>query len=133
MGNIVDVAKQAGSFKTLTTAIEAAGLASTLSSPGPYTVFAPSDEAFSKLPAGTVENLLKDKAKLAQILTYHVVPGRLMAADVASKPSLKTAEGRSVKIDTRQGVQVQGARVVKPDVLADNGVIHVIDRVILPP
>lgn len=132
MANIVETAVNAGSFKTLVTAVQAAGLVQTLSSPGPFTVFAPTDEAFARLPAGTVENLLKDKAKLSAVLTYHVVPGRYTAADVIRTSSLRTVQGQSVRIDARDGVKVNDARVVAPDVLADNGVIHVIDRVILP-
>ncbi len=132
MPNIVETAVSAGSFKTLVTAVQAAGLAPTLSSPGPFTVFAPTDEAFARLPAGTVENLLKDKAALAKVLTYHVVAGRHPAAEVMTKSSLQTVQGQSVRIDARDGVKVNDARVVAPDVFADNGIIHVIDRVILP-
>lgn len=132
MVNIVETAVNAGSFKTLVTAVQAAGLAPTLSSPGPFTVFAPTDEAFARLPAGTVENLLKDKAKLTAVLTYHVVAGRHPAADVITKSSLQTVQGQSVRIDARDGVRVNDARVIAPDVFADNGIIHVIDRVILP-
>jgi len=132
MANIVETAVNAGSFKTLVTAVQAAGLAQTLSSPGPFTVFAPTDEAFARLPAGTVENLLKDKARLTAVLTYHVVPGRHPAADVITKSSLQTVQGQSIRIDARDGVKVNDARVIAPDVLTDNGIIHVIDRVILP-
>ena len=132
MANIVETAVNAGSFKTLVTAVQAAGLAQTLSSPGPFTVFAPTDEAFARLPAGTVENLLKDKARLTAVLTYHVVAGRHPAADVITKSSLQTVQGQSVRIDARDGVKVNDARVIAPDVVADNGIIHVIDRVILP-
>ena len=132
MANIVETAVNAGSFKTLVTAVQAAGLAQTLSSPGPFTVFAPTDEAFARLPAGTVENLLKDKAKLTAVLTYHVVAGRHSAAEVITKSSLQTVQGQSIRIDARDGVKVNDARVIAPDVLTDNGIIHVIDRVILP-
>jgi uncharacterized surface protein with fasciclin (FAS1) repeats len=132
MANIVETAVKAGSFKTLVTAVQAAGLAQTLSSPGPFTVFAPTDEAFARLPAGTVENLLKDKAKLTAVLTYHVVAGRHPAADVITKSSLQTVQGQSIRIDVRNGVKVNDANVIAPDVLADNGIIHVIDHVILP-
>ena len=132
MANIVETAVKAGSFKTLVTAVQAAGLAQTLSGPGPFTVFAPNDEAFAKLPAGTVEGLLQDRAKLAAVLTYHVVPGRLMAKDVVANHSLRTAQGQNVRIDARSGVKVNDANVIAADILADNGVIHVIDRVILP-
>ncbi len=132
MPNIVETAVSAGSFRTLVTAVQAAGLAPTLSSPGPFTVFAPTDEAFARLPAGTVENLLKDKAALTKVLTYHVVAGRHPAAEVMTKSSLQTVQGQSVRIDARDGVKVNDARVIAPDVFTDNGIIHVIDRVILP-
>lgn len=130
--DLIETARNAGSFKTLLTALEAAGLTDTLRSEGPFTVFAPTDDAFAKLPKGTLDSLLKDKKKLASILTYHVVPGRVMAADVVKLKEAKTVQGQSVKIDTSSGVQVDGARVIKPDVKSDNGVIHVIDTVILP-
>jgi uncharacterized surface protein with fasciclin (FAS1) repeats len=133
--DIVDTAVAAGSFNTLATALKAAGLVETLKGPGPFTVFAPTDEAFAKLPAGTLESLLKpeNKAKLAGILTYHVVPGKVMAADVVKLTSAKTVNGQSVKIAVKDGkVTVDGANVVKTDIAASNGVIHVIDAVILP-
>jgi len=133
--DIVDTAVAAGSFKTLATALQAAGLVETLKGPGPFTVFAPTDEAFAKLPAGTLESLLKpeNKAKLAGILTYHVVPGKVMAADVVKLTSAKTVNGQSVKISVDGGkVKVNDANVVKTDVGASNGVIHVIDAVLLP-
>ena len=133
--DIVDTAVAAGSFKTLTTALKAAGLVETLKGPGPFTVFAPTDEAFAKLPAGTLESLLKpeNKAKLAGILTYHVVAGKVMAADVVKLTSAKTVNGQSVKIAVDGGkVKVDGANVVKTDIGASNGVIHVIDAVLLP-
>jgi uncharacterized surface protein with fasciclin (FAS1) repeats len=132
MANIVQTAVAAGSFKTLVKAVQAAGLADTLSSPGPFTVFAPTDEAFAKLPAGTVEGLLKDIPKLKSVLTYHVVPGRMMAADVVKQSSLKTVQGQSIIVDTKGGAKVNGANIVKTDIATDNGVIHVIDKVILP-
>jgi uncharacterized surface protein with fasciclin (FAS1) repeats len=132
MANIVQTAVAAGSFKTLVKAVQAAGLADTLSSPGPFTVFAPTDEAFAKLPAGTVEGLLKDIPKLKSVLTYHVVPGRMMAADVVKQSSLKTVQGQSITVDTKGGAKVDGANIVKTDIATDNGVIHVIDKVILP-
>lgn len=132
MANIVETAIAAGSFKTLVAAVQAAGLAETLSGPGPFTIFAPTDEAFAKLPAGTVEALLKDIPKLEAVLTYHVVPGKVMAADVIKLASAKTVQGQSVTIATINGVKVDGANVVKTDIETDNGVIHVIDRVILP-
>jgi uncharacterized surface protein with fasciclin (FAS1) repeats len=134
--DIVDTAASAGSFKTLVAAIEAAGLAETLKGPGPFTVFAPTDEAFAKLPAGTVETLLKpeNKDKLVQILTYHVVPGKVMSDDVAGKTAeAKTVEGSTLEVDAREGdVMVDEARVVQADIAADNGVIHVIDTVVMP-
>ncbi|MBX3279062.1 MAG: fasciclin domain-containing protein [Acidobacteria bacterium] len=131
--DIVDTAVEAGSFKTLAAALQAAGLVETLKGAGPFTVFAPTDEAFAKLPAGTVEALLQDKAKLTKILTYHVVAGSVMAKDVVKLKSAKTVEGSSVKITVKDGkVMVDNANVVKTDIAATNGVIHVIDSVILP-
>ena len=132
MSNIVETATTAGSFKTLVAAVTAAGLGATLSGPGPFTVFAPTDEAFAQLPAGTVEGLLKDIPKLTQILTFHVVPGKLMAADVVKLTSAKTVQGQNVTIDAKNGVKINDAMVITPNIEADNGVIHVIDRVILP-
>jgi uncharacterized surface protein with fasciclin (FAS1) repeats len=130
--DIIDTAKSAGSFNTLVTAIEAAGLTETLKGKGPFTVFAPSDEAFAKLPAGTVDALLKDKEKLAKILTYHVVAGQVMAKDV--KPGkVTTVEGSKLNITKGSaGVKVDKANVVATDVVATNGVIHVIDAVVMP-
>jgi len=130
--DIVDTAVAAGNFKTLAKALEAAGLIETLKGAGPFTVFAPTDEAFAKLPAGTLDALLKDKAKLTAILTYHVVAGKVMAADVVKLKEAKTVQGQSIKIDTTSGVKVDGANVVKTDIACSNGVIHVIDSVILP-
>jgi len=130
--DIVDTAVAAGSFNTLAKALTAAGLVETLKGPGPFTVFAPTDAAFAKLPAGTIEALLKDKAKLTAILTYHVVPGKVMAADVVKLKSAKTVQGGSVMIDTTNGVKVDGANVVTTDIACSNGVVHVIDTVILP-
>ena len=132
MADIVDVALAAGSFKTLCAAVQAAGLVDTLKGKGPFTVFAPNDEAFGKLPKGTVESLLKDVPKLKSILTYHVVAGKVMSADVVKLTSAKTVQGQSVTIGTKNGVTISGAKVVKADIAADNGVIHVIDSVILP-
>ena len=134
-GDIVDTAAGAGQFNTLVAAVKAAGLVETLKGSGPFTVFAPTDEAFAKLPAGTVENLLKpeNKDKLVSILTYHVVPGKVMAADVVKLSSAKTVQGQNVRIRANStGVMVDGAKVVKADVETSNGVIHVIDSVILP-
>ena len=123
----------AGQFKTLVTAVKAAALVETLKGDGPFTVFAPTDEAFAKLPAGTVEALLKDKEKLTQILLYHVVPGNVMAKDVVKLKTAKTAQGSSVKITAKNGMgMVDKANVVKTDITTSNGVIHVIDSVILP-
>jgi uncharacterized surface protein with fasciclin (FAS1) repeats len=130
---IVDVAVAAGKFKTLVAAVQAAGLAETLSGPGPFTVFAPTDEAFAKLPAGTVEALLKDKAKLAGILTYHVVSGAVGSAEVVKLKSAKTVNGKDVAIMVMNGkVMVGNAHVTTTDIKASNGVIHVIDAVLLP-
>jgi uncharacterized surface protein with fasciclin (FAS1) repeats len=130
--DIVDTAVAAGQFTTLAAALKAAGLIDTLKGKGPFTVFAPTDAAFAKLPAGTVEGLLKDKAKLTKILTYHVVPGKVLAADVVKLKDAKTVEGSTVTIDTSNGVKINNATVVKTDVEASNGVIHVIDTVIMP-
>ena len=132
MSNIVETATTAGSFKTLVAAVKAAGLGDTLSGPGPFTVFAPTDEAFAELPAGTVEGLLGDIPKLTQILKFHVVPGKLMAADVVKLTSAKTVQGQNVTINAKNGVKINDAMVITPNIEADNGVIHVIDRVILP-
>jgi uncharacterized surface protein with fasciclin (FAS1) repeats len=133
--DIVDIAASAGSFNTLVAAVKAAGLVDTLKGEGPFTVFAPTDEAFAKLPAGTVEELLKpeNRGKLTAILTYHVVPGRVTASQVVNLTEAKTVQGQSVKIAVRDGnVMVDGAKVVKTDIMGSNGVIHVIDSVILP-
>jgi uncharacterized surface protein with fasciclin (FAS1) repeats len=132
--DIVDTAVAAGSFKTLAAALQAAGLVDALKGPGPFTVFAPTDEAFAKLPAGTVETLLKpeNKEKLTAVLTYHVVAGKVMAADVTKLSSAKTLQGQSLTISTKGGVKVDNANVVKTDIACSNGVIHVIDSVVLP-
>jgi uncharacterized surface protein with fasciclin (FAS1) repeats len=134
--DIVDTAVKAGQFNTLAAALKAAGLIDTLKGKGPFTVFAPTDAAFAKLPAGTVENLLKpeNKAKLVQILTYHVVPGKIMSTSLAGKKTdAKTVEGRNISIDATMGsVKVNSANVVSADIPADNGVIHVIDAVVIP-
>lgn len=132
--DIVDTAVAAGSFSTLATALKAAGLVETLKGKGPFTVFAPTDDAFKKLPAGTLEKLLADKAQLTKVLAYHVVAGKVMAADVVKLSEAKTVEGSAVKIAVQDGkVKLNGANVVKTDVGASNGVIHVLDAVILPP
>jgi uncharacterized surface protein with fasciclin (FAS1) repeats len=133
--DIVDTAVAAGSFKTLAAALQAAGLVDTLKGPGPFTVFAPTDEAFAKLPAGTVESLLKpeNKAKLQRILTYHVVSGKVMAADVVKVKSAKAVSGDTIAVAVNgSSVKVDAANVVTTDIAASNGVIHVIDAVILP-
>jgi len=137
MADIVDTAVAAGNFKTLVTAVKAAGLVDTLKSKGPFTVFAPTDDAFAKLPKGTVEGLLKDIPKLKSVLTYHVVPGKVMAADVVKLKTAKTVQGQDIKIDAakwhlHKNVKINDANVVKADITTDNGVIHVIDKVILP-
>lgn len=129
--DIVDTAVAAGSFKTLATALGAAGLVDTLKGPGPFTVFAPTDAAFAKIPKADLDALLKDKAKLTAVLTYHVVPGKVMAKDV--KPGMvKTVQGSSITIKTDGGVMVDNAKVTATDIAADNGVIHVIDTVVMP-
>ena len=132
MADIVDTAVNAGSFTTLVAAVQAAGLVDTLKGAGPFTVFAPSDDAFAKLPTGTVDALLKDIPKLTKILTYHVVSGKVMAADVVKMKSAKTVEGSEVKIDASSGVKINNATVTTPDVACDNGVIHIIDTVLMP-
>jgi len=133
--DIVDTAVSAGSFKTLVAAVEAAGLVETLKGEGPFTVFAPTDEAFARLPAGTVEYLLKpeNKAKLVAVLTYHVVSGKVMSGDVAgAKTTAKTVQGSTIDVDGMNGVRINGATVTQADIGADNGVIHVIDHVLIP-
>ncbi len=129
--DIVDTAVAAGSFKTLATALGAADLVGTLKGKGPFTVFAPTDEAFAKIPKADLEALLKDKKKLTAVLTYHVVPGKVMAADVKAG-KVKTVQGSEVTIATTGGVTVNNAKVTKTDIAADNGVIHVIDTVLMP-
>ena len=134
MATIVETAVAAGSFNTLVAAVKAAGLVGTLSGPGPFTVFAPTDEAFAKIPADTIQALLKPEAKnqLIGILTYHVVAGKVMAADVVNLTEAKTVQGQSIAINTANGVKVDSANVVQTDIVCDNGVIHVIDAVIMP-
>jgi len=129
--DIVETAVGAGSFKTLATALGAAGLLDTLKGKGPFTVFAPTDEAFAKIPKADLEALLKDKAKLKAVLTYHVVAGKVMAADVKAG-KVKTVQGSELTVSTSSGVMVDNAKVIKTDIVADNGVIHVIDTVIMP-
>jgi uncharacterized surface protein with fasciclin (FAS1) repeats len=131
--DIVDIAASAGQFNTLVTAVKAAGLVETLKGDGPFTVFAPTDEAFAQIPDDQLQALLADRDALTKVLTYHVVPGKVTASDVAKLDSAKTVQGQSVKIAaSRKGVMVDQANVVKADIMASNGVIHVIDRVILP-
>jgi uncharacterized surface protein with fasciclin (FAS1) repeats len=133
--DIVDTAVSAGNFKTLVTAVKEAGLVDTLKGKGPFTVFAPTDEAFAKLPAGTVEGLLKDKDKLKKVLTFHVVPGKVMAKDsmALEGKSAKTVQGGMLPIRIVDGnVMIGNAKVVKTDIVCDNGVIHVIDTVLIP-
>ncbi|EDM72681.1 hypothetical protein RAZWK3B_00635 [Roseobacter sp. AzwK-3b] len=132
--DIVDTAVEAGSFATLVAAVQAAGLVETLKGDGPFTVFAPTDEAFAALPEGTVEDLLKpeNKDQLTAILTYHVVPGKVMSGDLSNNMMAATVQGGEVTIMTEGGVTVDGANVVQPDIETSNGVIHVIDGVIMP-
>ena len=133
MADIVDTAVNAGCFQTLVTAIEAAGLVETLKSPGAFTVFAPTDEAFGKLPAGTIDLLLKDIPELKKIITYHVVSGGAIATDLIKLDSVTTLEGFKLKLDASEGnLKVGNAKVITPDLAADNGVIHAIDTVLLP-
>lgn len=131
--DIVDTAIAAGSFQTLVTAVKSAELVETLKGRGPFTVFAPSDAAFAKLPKGTVEGLLKDQKKLQSILTYHVVPGRMMAKDVLASKWLKTAQGQSLRVSSNDdGAWIDGAKIVTTDIACSNGVIHVLDTVVMP-
>ena len=129
--DIVDVAAKAGNFNTLVTAVKAAGLVDTLKGPGPFTVFAPTDAAFAKVPKAKLDALLADKAALTKVLTYHVVPGKVMAADVKAG-KVKTVEGQELTVTTKGGVMVDNAKVVATDVAASNGVIHAIDTVLMP-
>jgi uncharacterized surface protein with fasciclin (FAS1) repeats len=129
--DIVDTAVKAGNFKTLVAAVQAAGLVDTLKGKGPFTVFAPTDEAFAKIPKETLDGLLKDKAALTKILTYHVVPGKVMAKDVKAG-MVKSVQGSEITVKTQGGVMVDGAKVIATDVAASNGVIHAIDTVIMP-
>ncbi|HBG95632.1 MAG TPA: Nex18 symbiotically induced protein [Chromatiaceae bacterium] len=131
-GDIVDVAVGAGDFETLVTAVKAAGLVETLKGEGPFTVFAPTDEAFAKIPQEKLEALLADKEALVAVLTYHVVPGKVMAADVGGLDEATTVQGGMITIDTSEGVKVDGATVIQTDIEASNGVIHVIDTVLMP-
>ena len=133
--DIVDTAVSAGNFNTLVAAVQAAGLVDTLKGEGPFTVFAPTDEAFEKLPAGTVEDLLKpeNKDQLVAVLTYHVIPGKVMSGDIAGKKmNVKTVQGSEISVDAMDGVKVDATNVVTADIETSNGVIHVIDQVVLP-
>jgi uncharacterized surface protein with fasciclin (FAS1) repeats len=137
MADIFDTAVAAGNFNTLVAAVKAAGLVDTLKSKGPFTVFAPTDDAFAKLPKGTVEGLLKDVPKLKAVLTYHVVSGKVMAAEVSKMKTVKTVQGQELKIDAakwhlHKNIKVNDANIVKPDLVVDNGVCHVIDKVLIP-
>ena len=137
MADIVDTAIAAGTFKTLVAAVTAAKLVETLKGEWPFTVFAPNDEAFAKLPKGTVDGLLKDIPKLTAVLTYHVVAGKVPASDVVQHPKLTTLQGQDLKVDAskwhmHKNVKINDAQIVKADIAADNGVIHVIDKVLMP-
>ena len=132
MKNIVETGKEMGKFNTLLAAVDAAGLTETLSNEGPFTVFAPNDDAFAKLPEGTVEGLLKDKKKLTTILTYHVVSGKFKASDVMDMKSAKTLQGGELKSDTSDGVKVNDAKVIQSDIMCTNGVCHMINSVLMP-
>jgi uncharacterized surface protein with fasciclin (FAS1) repeats len=131
MADIVDIAVSAGSFSTLVTAVQAANLVDALKSPGPFTVFAPTDDAFAKLPSGTIQTLVQNIPQLTRILKYHVVPGKLMKADLAKLNTVTSLEGSTISINCTDGFEVKNATVLTPDIEADNGVIHVIDTVIL--
>lgn len=131
MADIVDIAVGAGSFQTLVTAVKAAGLVETLKSPGPFTVFAPNDEAFAKLPLGTIQTLVQNIPQLTRILTYHVVPGKLTKEDLAKLGTVTSVEGSTINIDCSENFEVKNATVLAADIEADNGIIHVIDNVIL--
>jgi len=131
MADIVDIAVSADNFKTLVAAVQAAGLVETLKTPGPFTVFAPTDEAFAKLPPGTVQTLVQNPPQLARILKYHVVAGRFTQADLAKVDTIVSVEGSPISIDCTNGFEVKNATVIAADIAADNGIIHVIDNVIL--
>ncbi len=131
MADIVDIAVGNDSFKTLVAAVQAAGLVETLKSPGPFTVFAPTDDAFAKLPPGTIQTLLQNIPQLARILTFHVVSGKLTQKELVGRASLTSVEGSPITINLSDGFEVKNATVIAPDIEADNGVIHVIDNVIL--
>jgi uncharacterized surface protein with fasciclin (FAS1) repeats len=130
--NIVETAIASGEFTTLVAAVKAADLVETLSSPGPFTVFAPNDAAFSKVPKETIDSIMQDKAKLTDILKYHVISGKYMSSDVAKAGSLKTLQGSDLSVDTSKGVKINDATVIKADIVCSNGVCHVIDSVLVP-
>ena len=132
MKNLVETAIDAGDFRTLVKAVQEAGLVDTLSMEGPFTVFAPTDEAFAKLESGTLENILNDKERLTEILTYHVVPDKVMSNEVGKIKNAKTVNGKEVSVDISEGVKINNAKVIKPDIECSNGVIHVIDEVLIP-
>jgi len=132
MKNIVETAIKAGNFKTLVKAVQEAGLVDTLSSDGPFTVFAPTDEAFSKLPKDILENLLDDKEKLTNLLTYHVIDEKVMSDQVVNMNATKTVNGKDIIIDTTKGVKINNSSIIKTDIECSNGVIHVIDKVLIP-
>ena len=132
MNNIVETAIKAGNFKTLVKAVQEAGLVDTLSSDGPFTVFAPTDEAFAKIPKDTLDQILQDKEKLTDILTYHVVADKVMSNEVVNLNTTKTVNGKDLMIDTKKGVKINKASVIKTDIECSNGVIHVIDNVLIP-
>jgi len=131
MADIVDIAVSAGNFKTLVTAVQAAGLVDTLKGPGPFTVFAPNDDAFAKLPPGTIQTLVQNIPQLTRILTYHVVPGKLTQADLAQLNTVVSVEGSPIPIQTANGFEVKNATVVAADIEADNGIIHILEGVLL--
>jgi uncharacterized surface protein with fasciclin (FAS1) repeats len=133
MPKIIETASAANSFKTLMTAVKAAGLVETLSGPGPFTVFAPSDEAFAKLPKSSVDDLLEDIPKLKQLLTYHIVPGKVTASEVMRHPSAETLEGQNLSLISNNGIKVNEAKVIRADIRCNNGVIHMIDTVLTLP
>jgi uncharacterized surface protein with fasciclin (FAS1) repeats len=132
MKNLVETAIEAGNFKTLIKVVQETGLVDTLSAEGPFTVFAPTDEAFSKLSDGTIENLLQDKEKLTEILTYHVLPDKVMSEEVVNIKYTKTENGKDLSIDAENGVKIHKATIITPDIECTNGVIHVIDEVLIP-
>ncbi len=132
MKNVVETAIEAGSFQTLVKAVQQAGLVDVLSGDGPFTVFAPTDEAFAKIPKEQLDEILNDKEKLTSILTYHVVPSKVNSTDVVTLSNAKTVNGKELQIDASQGVKIDNANVVKTDIECTNGVIHVIDTVLLP-